>query len=334
MQLPETLRAAIEERAESVPLPELSAAVDRLIDGYRHPARVGARPFLDSHAIRLAYLAVRMPATFAALRAVLEDAALRLPGWRPESMLDLMSGPGTGAWAACETYPGMARAMLIDRDGDLVSLGTELRRTSGHAALREASVRVEALRPSEGFPEVDLVSLAYGLCELSPRMQSETIAAAWSATRGALVLVEPGTPEGFAAILAARDALLASGAQIAVPCPHHEACPMPAGEWCHFVQRLPRSRLHRLAKGGALGFEDEKYCCLVAAREGVVAPQARVVEPPRAHKAAVDLRVCTSRGAIERTSVPRREKAAYKAARKLAWGDGVNLEGGDSEANA
>jgi len=76
------------------------------------------------------------------------------------------------------------------------------------------------------------------------------------AAKGLLVLVEPGTPAGYGRILRARDRLVGLGATLAAPCPHHAACPLTGEDWCHFSVRLPRSRDHRLAKGGEVpGFK-------------------------------------------------------------------------------
>jgi len=47
-----------------------------------------------------------------------------------------------------------------------------------------------------------------------------------------------------------------------------------------------------------------------------------VVAPPKVHKAAVELRLCTVAGTLEERVVPRRDPG-YKRAKKLVWGDGL-----------
>jgi ribosomal protein RSM22 (predicted rRNA methylase) len=74
-------------------------------------------------------------------------------------------------------------------------------------------------------------------------------------------------------------------------------------------------------KGGTLGYEDEKYSYLVVARPGIGdrAP-GRVLRRPEENKFSVTLAVCAPDG-LEARVVPSRDKAAFKAAKKLDWGD-------------
>jgi ribosomal protein RSM22 (predicted rRNA methylase) len=144
----------------------------------------------------------------------------------------------------------------------------------------------------------------------------------WDACEGVLALVEPGTPAGYGRILAAREALIAAGASILAPCPHHEACPLSGSDWCHFSVRLPRSRDHRQAKGAEVPFEDERFAYLLAARPTVTArPRgARILAPPRTGKPGIEFKLCGPNG-LEQRFVGRRDKAQHAIARRLGWGD-------------
>jgi ribosomal protein RSM22 (predicted rRNA methylase) len=165
------------------------------------------------------------------------------------------------------------------------------------------------------------VLCSYVLGELADGHAMAVLERAWRATRTALVIVEPGWPRGHARLLAWRDRLMGWGAHVIAPCPHDLACPLAGGDWCHFAARLDRTRLHRLVKGAALGWEDEKFAYLVAARLPALRPSARIIGPPRIEKGHVGLRLCHD-GRADDVVVARREGTAFKAARKADWGDG------------
>ena len=150
------------------------------------------------------------------------------------------------------------------------------------------------------------------------------VEALWSACEGVLVLVEPGTPDGFARILEARTLLARLGARIAAPCPGDYACPIQAPDWCHFAVRLPRLRAHLRAKGASVPFEDEKFSYLAVAREGMaLTPVAsRILARPHVTKPGVQLRVCAE-GAISERWTLKRDKDAYRALSKKGWGDAL-----------
>jgi ribosomal protein RSM22 (predicted rRNA methylase) len=158
--------------------------------------------------------------------------------------------------------------------------------------------------------------------ELGELERTELAGLLWAKTRDTLVVVEPGTPAGHDRIIALREQLVASGAQVAAPCPHDHRCPLTAPDWCHFVQRLPRSRAHMQLKGAQVPFEDEKFSYVALSRRPVARRPARVLTQPVVTKAAVAAKVCGDRG-IGNTVVPRRDKAAYQRFKKFVWGDAV-----------
>jgi ribosomal protein RSM22 (predicted rRNA methylase) len=93
------------------------------------------------------------------------------------------------------------------------------------------------------------------------------------------------------------------------------------GDWCHFSQRLERTSQHRQLKGGALGYEDEKFSYVIAARQSVAAEGARIVRHPGRHSGHIQLALCTPAGRIETETVTRSHKQAFRLARKAEWGD-------------
>ncbi|MGD1012522.1 MAG: small ribosomal subunit Rsm22 family protein [Acidimicrobiales bacterium] len=314
---------AVERELEGVSIGELRAAASGLSDRYRSGGSVDGRGgFAPGQ--HQAYLATRAPATFASVRAVLAELANSLPGWAPESTLDLGAGPGTALWAAVAQFPSINSARLVERDAEMAALGRRLGRSGGWDPPFDPEWIVGDATVAE-LAESDLVTAAYVLGELGQREQLPALERWWEAARDVLVLVEPGTPAGFERLRAARNALISWGAHVAAPCPHDGPCPMEGTDWCHFAARLERSSLHRDLKGARLGYEDEKYSYLAMSRSrpprGLA---ARLLRSPRPHKGHVRLWVCEP-GGIRECVVGRSEGEIYKLARAARWGDRLEL---------
>ena len=255
------------ERITDVPLPgNLQAAVGGWLaerGGGSH--RAGAAMLTHTYrsggasaSIDLAaYLVARLPATYAAVARVLDEVKKLRPGFAPRSLLDAGSGPGTASWAAATFWRSLESIRLFDNNEDFLEIAAQLARGSDHAALRNA--RVEQGSILDPAPPAELVIASYALAELTQSGAVRAALALWRATEETLVLIEPGTPDGFARIVAARTALLAEGAFPIAPCPHAGVCPIRAPDWCHFSVRLPRSRAHMHAKAAHVPFEDEKF---------------------------------------------------------------------------
>ena len=321
MDLPAALRAAIDRELEGRPRKDLAQRTAATTATYRAggTSAVAIRGADDA----LAYALARLPATYAATAAVFAEAARMAPDFAPTSLLDAGAGPGGGSWAACDAWPSLRTVTWLDASAPFLVLAERLA-ANGPAALRDADARRGDVIGG-GFPVADLVLASYALAEIPPAAQGGVIDALWQATGGVLALVEPGTPAGYARILAARDALIAADATILAPCPHHAACPLAAPDWCHFSVRLARSRDHRIAKGADVPFEDEKFAYLIAARPHVAAQPrtARVLARPKVGKPGIELKLCTSEGRLEPRFVGRRDKAAHAVARRLDWGDAL-----------
>jgi ribosomal protein RSM22 (predicted rRNA methylase) len=285
---------------------------------YRDGGGSGA---IKSETDALAYALARMPATYAAVAASLNALHDIRPDFAPTSLLDIGAGPGTATWAAAEAFSSLQDFTLLDANGALRSLALDLVRKS--ARLRGMTYEPGQARALVAHAdEADLVIASYVIGETGDAEQKALAELMWAKTRDTLLIVEPGTPAGYARILALRERLIASGAHVAAPCPHDGKCPLQAPDWCHFTQRLSRSRAHMQVKGVELPFEDEKFAYVALTRAPAVQRPARVLAQPDVTKVEVTAKLCTP-GGLAIAKVPRRAKADYARARRWRWGDAV-----------
>ena len=310
--------AAVEAELGGLGPRDLRAPASALSRRYRSASQPGSTQARGS-AERQAYLATRAPATFAAVRRVMQEVASLRPGWAPQTVLDLGAGPGTATWAAAEVFGPAGRSVLVELDRDMAAIGARLAAGSPAAPAAELEWTIGDVA-GHGLPESELVVAAYVLGELGGERELPALERWWSATRDELVVIEPGTPAGFERLRRARTVLISSGAHVTAPCPHDADCPMEGSDWCHFSVRLERSVLHRDLKEARLGYEDEKYSYLSVSRSGTRAAAVRLVRSPRLHKGHVRVVTCEIGGIKERV-VSRRDGDLYKRARAARWGD-------------
>ena len=209
--VPSALRRAIEEETKAQPAELLLRGASELGRNYRDPA-LGLSPKIVSDMQRLAYLVTRIPAIFQVNQTVDSELRHLCPDLAIASLLDLGCGPGTATLAAMQTFEQLNDATLVDRDAEWLKVGRRLIDSiDPHFAFRSRFAVVDLLAPSE-LGAHDLVVISYALGELSPSRTLAVVDWAWSLARRAIVMIEPGTPHGFATILAARDVLIGAGA--------------------------------------------------------------------------------------------------------------------------
>jgi ribosomal protein RSM22 (predicted rRNA methylase) len=315
-ELPPGLRAGIDALLEGVSRTDLARRAVGLSDNYRHGGTT--RKTIRAPQDGLAYLLARLPATYAATAAALAQVKAAMPDFAPRTLVDVGSGPGTAGWAACEVFPSLESAVFVDDNAAFRDLGKTL--AKDHPVLAKAPFRHhDLLSPREALPQADLVIASYALGELG----EAPLAGLWKATAGVLLIVEPGTPAGFRNIVDWRAALLDQGATLAAPCPHEEPCPIQTPDWCHFAQRLPRTRDHMILKDARVPFEDEKFSYVAATKLPVTnRPAGRILAAPRTTPGSITCKTCKN-DQIELITTLKRDKTAWKAASKLRWGDGI-----------
>jgi ribosomal protein RSM22 (predicted rRNA methylase) len=320
MELPIPLRQGVERLLEKVPLPMLKQAAKTLSDRYRAELRDGRLHMAEEMAVK-AYLATRLPATYAAVRASLDAVGEARPDYAPKTLLDVGAGPGTVLWAALDLWPDLEQAVLIEASAGVRRVGEALATEAMTARIAwlagDVTIDLADLKPAE------LVTCAYVLDEIGPASLPKLIDRLWHLTDDTLLVVEPGTPAGWQRILAVRRHLIEAGGHVLAPCPHEAPCPLAAPDWCHFSRRVARSRLHRLAKDADVPWEDEKFIYVAASRQPVPSRSGRVIAPPKSGSGKVQLKLCETDGSAGEKLFTKRDGDAFRLARRLDWGDTV-----------
>lgn len=314
--LPPDLKAALEAKLEGLSREDIAKRAAQISNTYRDG---GSSSTIRSELDALAYAVVRMPATYAAVSACLSALCEMRPDFAPQTLLDVGAGPGTASWAATEAFASLQKFMLLDINAALQTLALDLCRK--HPRLGAMTCRRDAGALDDAEP-ADLVVASYLIGEVGEAERDSLTERLWAKTGDTLLVVEPGTPAGYARIIALRRQLTAEGAHVAAPCPHDAACPLVAPDWCHFAQRLPRLRAHIQVKGAELPYEDEKFSYVILTRAPVARRFSRVLAPPSVTKIEVSAKLCAAEG-LQLTKVPHRDKVAYARARRWRWGDSV-----------
>lgn len=311
MEFPVELRNKINTLLEQEDIRELSKAAERLSLRYRDERGDGKRSASGRLDI-LAYAAVRMPATFAAVSRAL-GLALECFDGEICSVLDVGAGTGAGA-IAVSLLTDCAEITCVEREENMIALGHEFFECMG--------ISGEWIRRdiSQGISEkADLVICSYCLNELPEAKRKAAVAELANAANKLLLIVEPGTPNAFSGVLQIRNELLKCGMTIAAPCPHGGDCPLTEGDWCHFTARAARSRLHKQLKGADVPYEDEKFCFLAAAKENALPCAGRILRRPFIEPGKTTLKICSDNGVS--TELVTKKNPRFKTARKSETGD-------------
>jgi ribosomal protein RSM22 (predicted rRNA methylase) len=268
-----------------------------------------------------AYLSVRLPATYAVLYRVFKELQKMMP---IQELLDIGCGPGTSLWAAREFFD-LKKATLVEKETGFIGLAQKLQPQD--AVVNWMNVDMKGI---SSLPSHDAVLFSYSYGE----MESEAILNhAWEASKKVLILIEPGTPKGFARILRAREYLKKRNAIIAAPCGHQDDCPLMRmskasedSKWCHFSVRVGRTQIHRTLKNATLSYEDEKFCYLILFKEKpLLKPYGRILHQPIHRSGHTQLVLCQE-SEIKTKIYSKKNLSLYRSAKKAVWGDSWTQE--------
>src|SRR5260221_4794512 len=191
MRLPQPVLETVQAEIDKVERRLLVQATAQISERYK--AGEFSSPAITNDALRAAYLAVRLPATYAANRRVFSEIRLRAPQPEIASVLDLGAGPGTALWAASEEFRALQKATLIEADEHWIALGIALGKAltanSALSAVRQSQWLKQDLCSGFTCDAHDLVVISYVLGELPPAAAEAVIHKAWACATKFLVVI-------------------------------------------------------------------------------------------------------------------------------------------------
>lgn len=325
MELPNYLKNASEKLIEGMNINAMSQSARELSRRYMEESGQG-KSLLNRDEEAAVYSLMRMPATFSAVSFALEKVC-EMSDFVPRSLLDAGAGTGGATFAANEFF-ALDSITCLERELAMENIGKKLFSFGEDKAIREARyIRAdlveEATKANDNSKKYvsDLVISSYVLNEMSMEDRMKVVKWLWDNTEKMLVIIEPGTPVGFANIRRIRDFLMEQGAYVCAPCPHMENCPVTGDDWCHFTVRVQRGKIHKMLKNADVPYEDEKFSYIAFSREPLKMDKCgRIMRHPITLKGRMELSLCTSDGIYTKT-VTKKDNEAYKCAKKADCGD-------------
>lgn len=325
MELPNYLKNASEKLIEGMNINAMSQSARELSRRYMEESGQG-KSLLNRDEEAAVYSLMRMPATFSAVSFALEKVC-EMSDFVPRSLLDAGAGTGGATFAANEFF-ALDSITCLEREPAMENIGKKLFSFGEDKAIREARyIRAdlveEATKANDNSKKYvsDLVISSYVLNEMSMEDRMKVVKWLWDNAEKMLVIIEPGTPVGFANIRRIRDFLMEQGAYVCAPCPHMENCPVTGDDWCHFTVRVQRGKIHKMLKNADVPYEDEKFSYIAFSREPLKMDKyGRIMRHPITLKGRMELSLCTSDGIYTKT-VTKKDNEAYKCAKKVDCGD-------------
>jgi len=316
MDIPQELKDAIEKISVEIKYKSIIEEAQLISKKYRENDGKGKK-LVTKQSEAVAYAISRMPATYCAVYSAFSNV-LKNYNKQIKTVLDIGAGTGAATWAVTSLIDVKQRTCL-EREKAMKDMGSQL--------MNNALLNVEweefDLISGEINKKADLVVSSYVINELSEENRKKAIEKMWDSTNDLLLIIEPGTPEGFKHILEARELLLPKNANIVAPCACNGKCPINIQEdWCSFYVRVSRSGIQRLAKKGELGYEDEKFSYIAFSKTPITTAAPRILRHPQINSGYVKVKLCTENGLEEKT-YSKKDGEIYKKIRKSDAGDTI-----------
>ena len=293
--------------------------LEDLFYAYQSPGE--RNTYVNDHSLAALYMIARGRSIMGVMRKIIRQNLDVFDN--VESVVDFGGGPGTFLFAFSEfkTVNKYTNVEVSDAFIGIMNVLVEEFLSSSTPHTRVDSISSDYLKlESQDVPANDLCVFSFTFCECDNAVDSVS---GLVGNSNMVLIIEPGTPLGFTNIVKARDILIENGFNAIAPCTASNGfCPLRDSEadWCHFVERLERSRIQMHLKNGVLGYEDEKYSYLLMSKYPVSPEGKRIISRPDNTKHNVSFDVCSEQnGHIVVTKRENKEK--FKIMKKSIRGD-------------
>ena len=316
MDIPEGLKDSINKLLSENKSSNIIENAQIISSRYRKNDGKGKR-LLTNELEAVSYATSRMPATYAAVYSVFKQILVDYDE-KITSLLDVGAGTGAGTWAVNEIN-NINQITCLEREKSMIDIGRKLMKDT---ILDNAKWKSYNILQDEIAEKADIVLTSYMINELPKQERENAVLKLWQATNKLMVVIEPGTPEGFKNILNIRNLIKNQGGYIVAPCCYNGECPIKENDWCAFYTRVARTSMHRQAKGGKLGYEDEKFSYIAFSKIPVEIAGERILRHPQINSGFVKVKLCTADGIQEKT-YSKKDGEIYKKTKKLDAGEKI-----------
>ena len=293
--------------------------LEDLFYAYQSPSR--RNTYVNDHSMAALYMIARGRSIMGVMEKIITQ---NLAAFHDvESVVDFGGGPGTFLFAISK-FKTLNKYTNVERSDSFIGIMNVLVEeflSSSTTNTHVDSISSNYLKPgSQDIPTSDLCVFSYTLCE---RDNSLACLSDLVEHSNMVLIIEPGTPSGFNNIIQARDKLIEKGFGTIAPCTVSNGfCPLRDSEsdWCHFVERVDRSRIQRHLKNGVLGYEYEKYSYLLMSKNPIHLDGKRIISRPNYTKHSISFDICSEKNS-HIVITKKENKSEFKIVKKSIRGD-------------
>ena len=293
--------------------------LEDLFYAYQSPSR--RNTYVNDHSMAALYMIARGRSIMGVVEKIITQDLEVFSN--VESVVDFGGGPGTFLFAISK-FKTLNKYTNVERSDSFIGIMNVLVEeflSSSTTNTHVDSISSNYLKPgSQDIPTSDLCVFSYTLCE---RDNSLACLSDLVEHSNMVLIIEPGTPSGFKNIIQARDKLIEKGFGTIAPCTVSNGfCPLRDSEsdWCHFVERVDRSRIQRYLKNGVLGYEYEKYSYLLMSKNSIHSDGKRIISRPNYTKHSISFDICSEKNS-HIVITKKENKSEFKIVKKSIRGD-------------